>query len=178
MSPSRPINRIATATSVLVGALLMQIIFAPSLAILGVIPNFLLVAVVVMAFVSGSSEGTIIGFVAGLAYDLIGTAMVGPMALTLTLAGFAAGMLREYIFAGGWLLPVTVLGVASLLTESLYLIVLLLLGDRLVFGTAFLTRVLPGALYAMLIGVLVFPLLTRFIRKGLTSDVNTFKRIA
>lgn len=171
-------NRITTALAVLLGALLIQTTFAPSLAILGTVPNFLLVGVVVMAFVYGSAQGTMIGFVAGLAYDLIGTATVGPMALTLTLTGFAAGMLQEQIFAAGWLLPVSVLGVTSLLTETLYLSILLLLGERLSFGTALLTRALPGALYAMFIGVLLFPFLSRLVRKAQKTDVNTFKRIA
>ena len=70
-------GRISTTTLTLLGALLLQIVFGSSLSILGVTPNFLMVAVIVIAFVRGSKEGTIVGFIAGLLFDFIGTTVIG-----------------------------------------------------------------------------------------------------
>jgi rod shape-determining protein MreD len=139
-------------------------------------PNILLIVVVTMAFVTGSNEGAAVGFAAGLAYDLIGTSAVGPMVLTFTLVGFAAGLLQEHIFAAGWILPVTVLAGASLLAESLYFLILVFLGERVSFGMAFLTKVLPGTIYTTFIAVLFFPYLSKFLRRD--THVSTFKHIA
>jgi len=147
------------------------------LSILGVTPNFLMVAVIVIAFVRGSKEGTIVGFIAGLLFDFIGTTVIGPMALALTLTGFVAGILKEQIFAGGWLLPVSVLGVASLVSESVYLIVITALGLPMDFFAALFTRALPGALYAMLIAVASFPTLTKFLKSGADPEDNILRRM-
>jgi len=170
-------GRLTTTTLTLLGALLLQIIFAPSLTILGVTPNFLMVAVIILAFIRGSKEGTIIGFVAGLLFDLIGTAAIGPMALALTLTGFVAGILKEQIFAHSWVLPVTVLGIASLVAETIYLIMITALGLPMDFFIALVSRALPGALYAMLIAIVSLPALTKFLRLGASADTNTFKRM-
>jgi len=171
-------GRFATSSLTILGALLIQMIFGPSLTILGVTPNFLMVAVIIIAFVRGSKEGTIAGFVAGLLFDLIGIAVVGPMALTLTITGFTAGILKEQIFASSWILPVTILGVASLVSEGVYLVVLLAVGSSTDFFVALGTKALPGALYAMLIAVLSFPPVTKFLRKGMNAEVNTLKRVS
>ena len=145
--------------------------------ILGVVPNFLMVAVIIIAFMRGSKEGTIVGFIAGLLFDLIGVSVVGPMALALTLTGFVAGILKEQIFAGGWLLPVTILGFASLVAESIYLVLISALGLPMPFFEALFSRALPGALYAMLIALLTFPTVTKFLRKGESSEVATLRRV-
>ena len=153
----------------------MQIVFGSSLSIGGVTPNFLMVAVVVIAFVRGSKEGTIVGFIAGLLFDFIGATVVGPMALALTITGFVAGILQEQIFAGGWLMPVSVLGIASLVSETVYLILIVALGLPMDFFAALFTRAVPGALYAMLIALVSFPLLTKFLKMGLNPDDSTLR---
>ena len=168
-------GRITTTTLTVLGALLMQVIFGSSLSILGVTPNFLMVAVVLIAFVRGSKEGTIVGFIAGLLFDFIGATVVGPMALALTITGFVAGILKEQIFAGGWLMPVSVLGVASLVSETVYLILIVALGLPMDFFAALFTRAVPGALYAMLIALISFPVLTKFLKRGLSPDDSTLR---
>ena len=170
-------GRITTTSLRLLGALLLQVVFGSSLSILGVTPNFLMVAVIVIAFVRGSKEGTIVGFIAGLLFDFIGTTVIGPMALALTLTGFVAGILKEQVFAGGWLLPVSVLGVASLVSESVYLMVITALGLPMDFFAALFTRALPGALYAMLIAVASFPTLTKFLKSGVEPEDNILRRM-
>jgi len=171
-------SKLTTSLMTLFAAFVMQVMFAPPLSIMGVTPNFLMVAVVVIAFMRGSRDGTILGFFAGLLFDLIGTTVVGPMALALTITGFIAGLMKEQIFASSWVLPVTVLGVASLIAETIYLVMLTALGMPMSFFSAFFTRALPGALYCMLIAIIVFPALTRFLNLGSSSaEASTFKRV-
>jgi rod shape-determining protein MreD len=155
----------------------LQVTFGAPLTILGVAPNFLMVAVIIIAFIRGSKEGTIVGFIAGLLFDLIGTTVVGPMALTLTLTGFVAGSMREQMVAGSWVLPVTVLGLTSLISETIYLLLLTTLGLPVSFFAALGTRALPAALYAMLIAVIVLPWLSKLLRSGMDVEPNTLNRM-
>jgi len=172
------VSKLATSSMTLFAAFVMQVMFAPPLSILGVTPNFLMVAVIIISFIRGSREGITLGFFAGLLFDLVGTTIVGPMALALTITGFIAGLMKEQIFASSWILPVTVLGVASLIAETIYLIMLAVLGMPMSFFAAFFTRALPGALYCMLIAVIVFPALTRFLNlSGSSAESNTLKRV-
>ena len=163
-----------TVAALLVGFLL-QIAVAPYLAIAGVVPNFLLLVVVTLALVEGSVWGCASGFVAGLLFDLVGSGPVGPMALVLSGVGYAAGALQANLFAEGWLLPLTVLGIASITVELSYGLVLALLGEASGLWRTFLTVMLPEALYNVALGLLTYPVLARLLRRG--RPMRTFRRI-
>lgn len=163
------------AVAVLV-ATLVQVGLAPYLAIGGVVPNFLLLVVVTIALTTGPTEGAAVGFAAGLAFDLIGTGAVGPMALVLTLAGYVAGLLHEAMFAEGWLLPLTVLGVTALASEVAYGLVLSLLGADVAFWRALVSKMLPAAVYNTTLALLVYPWLARLLRRE--RPMKTFRRLA
>ncbi|TLM98718.1 MAG: rod shape-determining protein MreD, partial [Actinobacteria bacterium] len=121
-------------------------------------------------------EGATAGFVGGLLFDLLGTGPVGPMALVLTVTGYVAGLLREQMFAEGWLLPLTVLALASLLSEIAYALVLDLLGAQIPFWSSLLTVMLPAAVYNTALAMLVYPWLARYLRRE--QPMKTFRRLA
>ncbi|MBE0475531.1 MAG: rod shape-determining protein MreD [Coriobacteriia bacterium] len=157
-------------------ATLLQVAIAPEFAIGGVVPNFLLLVVVVIALVEGPRHGASAGFAAGLLLDLLGTSPVGPWALVLTLVGYGAGALQANMFAAGWLMPVTVALVAALGAELGYWLVLSVLGVGGPFVSTLAGVVLPGAVYDTVLALLVFPWLARLLRQG--PSITTFKRLA
>lgn len=157
-------------------ALLLQVGLAPYLSIAGVTPNFLLLVVITLALTEGATAGATAGFVAGLLFDLLGTGSVGPMALVFSVTGYFAGLLHEQMFAEGWLLPLTVLGIAALASEVAYGAILGVLGEGAPFWRMFATRMLPGAIYNTVLAVLIYPWLARFLRSE--RSMRTFNRLA
>lgn len=155
---------------------LFQVGLAPYMAIYGVTPNFIMLVVVTLALTSGPTEGAVAGFAGGLLFDLIGTGPVGAMALVLCVTGYLAGLLHAQMFAEGWLLPMTVLAIASLSAEIAYGLMLILLGDGGPFWSSFFARMLPGAVYNTALALLVYPWLARFLRQE--RPMKTFRRLA
>jgi rod shape-determining protein MreD len=164
-----------TAAAILVAALL-QVGFAPYISIAGVVPNVLLIVVVTLALVEGPSEGAWAGFVAGMLFDLLGYGPVGPMALVLTAIGYMAGLLHENMFAESWLLPLTVLAIASLASALAYGLVLNMLGAGGPLFPTFFTKMIPEALYDTILALLVYPWLGRLLRRD--TPMTTFRRLA
>jgi len=160
----------------IVGAAILQAGLAPYLSIGGVVPNFMLLVVVTLALVEGPSAGAIAGFASGLIFELLGTGPVGPMVLVLTLTGYLAGMMHEKLFAEGWLLPLSVLFIASLGAEVAYGLILNVLGVGGSFWMAFFTKMLPAAVYNTALALLFYPWLARFLR--VDRPMNTFRRLA
>lgn len=160
----------------LFAALVLQVAVAPQLAIADAVPNFMLLVVVTLALVEGSSAGAAAGFVAGLTFDMLGSGPIGPAALVLTVVGYLAGSLSANMFAEGWRLPVTVVLVASLTTELAYGLVLSVLGAGSPFGTTFVQVMLPTALYDAALALVVYPFLARFLRRE--RRMTTFRRLA
>ena len=164
-----------TAAAILVAALL-QVGLAPYIGIGGVVPNILQLVVVTLALVEGPAEGAVAGFAAGLLFDLAGAGPVGPMVLVLTVTGYMAGLLHENMFAEGWLLPLTVLAIASLASAVAYGLLLDILGVGGPFLTTFFLKMLPEALYDAALALLVYPWLARFLRQD--RPMTTFRRLA
>jgi rod shape-determining protein MreD len=169
-------NKVLPAAGALLAAAILQVSVAPYLAVFGVVPNFLFLVVVTLALTEGPVAGGVSGFIAGLMFDLLGTSVVGPYALVLTVVGYGAGMLSANMFAEGWLLPVSVVALASLITEVAYGIVLAVLGVGVPFWHGFVTIMLPGAVYHTVLAVLVYPWLARLLRPD--QKMRSFRRLA
>jgi rod shape-determining protein MreD len=170
------VNRFVPAAAALAAAFVLQVAFAPQIAVFGVVPNFIFLVVVTLALVEGPVAGGVAGFAGGLLFDLIGTSVVGPYALVLTLVGYLAGMLTANMFAEGWLLPVTVVAIASLVTEVAYAIVLAVLGVSESFWAGVFSLMLPAAVYHTVLVVLAYPWLARVLRPE--RHMKSFRRLA
>lgn len=169
-------RRFAPTAMALFFAALLQVAVAPHIAIGSVVPNVLLLVVLILAFAEGAEAGAAAGFAAGLVFDLLGNGPIGPGSLVLASVGYLAGSLSANMFAEGWRLPVTVVFAASLLAEVSYGLVLSILGEGAPFWAAFMSVMLPAAVYNGVLALLVFPWLARFLRPD--RSVTTFRRMA
>ena len=169
-------NKALTAAIALLVAAVLQVSLAPHLAVFGVVPNLFFLVVVTLAFVEGPVAGGVSGFVGGLLFDLIGTSVVGPYALVLSVVGYSTGMLSANLFAEGWLLPVTIVAVASLSAELANGIVLAILGLGATFWSDVVKVMIPSALYHTGLAVLAYPWLARILRAD--RPMRSFRRLA
>lgn len=169
-------NRFFPTAIALLAAVILQAAIVPYLAVSRVVPNVVFLVVVTLALVEGPAAGCASGFVGGLLFDLLGSGVVGPYALVLTVIGYVAGLMQANMFAEGWLLPVSVVAVASVATEISYGIILAIVGAGQPFWAGLLTVMLPGALYNTVLAVLVYPWLARLLRRDRT--VKSFRRLA
>lgn len=159
----------------LIGALVLQVAVAPHIAIAGVVPNLLLLVVITLGLIEGRNAGAIAGFAGGLMFDLLGTGPIGAAALVFAVTGYLAGSLSEHMFAEGWLMPLTVMFLATFSAELVYSIVLMALGVGSPFWSTFTHIVLPAAVYNGALALLLYPWLARFLRQE--KPMTTFRRI-
>jgi len=170
------VNRFLPTAIALVAAAVLQVALAPYLAIFGIVPNVLFLVVVTLALVEGPVAGCAAGFAAGLLFDLLGTQPVGPYALVLCVIGYSAGLLEANMFAEGWLLPVSVVAIASLATELSYGIIVAVLDVGTSFWQLLWKVMLPTSLYTTVLAVLVYPWLARLLRRD--RSMKSFRRLA
>lgn len=169
-------NKTFSVALALIAGFVLQVSIAPQIAVFGVVPNFLFLVVVTIALTQGPVAGGVSGFIGGLLLDLLNSGVVGPFALVLSSVGYVAGMLNANLFAEGWLLPVSVVAVASLATEISYGIVLAVLGTGPAFWNGLLTVMLPSAIYHTALAVIAYPLLARLLRTE--RPMKSFRRLA
>jgi rod shape-determining protein MreD len=155
------VRRAISWTAVVLTALVLQSTVFAQIKLGGAKPELVYLVTVVLAFLEGPSSGAMAGFAGGMAQDFLLNMPKGITALTLTLVGYAVGMVRQYIVTPSPLLPVIVVAGATIGGVLFYGLVAFLLG-QLSVGASYLVRVaLLSGLYNALITPLVFPVVRR-----------------
>jgi rod shape-determining protein MreD len=124
----------------------------PVIAIFGVAPDFTIIALVILALAAGPVPGTVGGFLLGLVQDLSNPDLLGLQALCKTGLGFGLGRLRGRLVHGMPLVEATVIGMAVLSHDLVYLVIQSNLSDEGSF-LSFFTLTLPTAVYSGLAGI-------------------------
>ncbi|MBE6465968.1 rod shape-determining protein MreD [Denitrobacterium detoxificans] len=144
-------------------AVFLQVVVAPNIAIFQVMPNFLIVYTLVVAMLFSDDSVLIIAFVLGFVSDLLGYGPVGSLAFLLVLASFFASRAHAAFANGTVLMPLVILMLFALVVDVLYAAFLLGLSSNLNPIEAFAYRAVPCALYDCVVGLLMYPLLSRLL---------------
>ncbi len=127
-------------------------IVEPVIAIGGVGPDFTIIALVILALAAGPGPGSVGGFLLGLVQDLSNPTLLGLQALCKTGLGFGLGRLRGRLVYGMPLVEATVVAIAVVAHDLVFLMIQSNLTGDGHFLSLF-TRTLPAALYSGLAGI-------------------------
>jgi len=165
------VRRILLWTAVVLTALVLQSTLFAQVKLAGVKPDLVYLATIILAFLEGPSSGALAGFAGGMAEDFLLNQPKGITALTLTLVGYAVGAIRQYIVTPSPLLPVALVGGATVVGVLFNQLVAFLLGQSSV-GAAYVIRVavLTGV-YNAVLTPLLFPLIRRLAESSRTQKV-------
>jgi rod shape-determining protein MreD len=148
--------RIRRVAILLVIALLLQVTIFPHIRLVGRVPDLGLVLAVAIAFDYGPEAGAIVGFLAGLSYDLFLATPLGLTALAWALTAYAVGVLQGGVLRSPkWFTPV-IGGAAGLAAGMLFVGVGLLAGVGGVHGNDAYVTVGVASLYDALLAPFVF----------------------
>ena len=98
--------RAARFGAILLVVLLLQTSLIAKLSIFGVRGDVVMLLPIVAGIVAGSDRGAMVGFAAGLSFDLLLQTPFGLSALTYCLVGYAVGLLQGGVIRSAWWIPV------------------------------------------------------------------------
>ena len=90
--------KIWAKAGLLIVTIAVELVLANLLGIQAIRPDFMLIVVICLSFLSGTEEGVISGFTGGLLKDIFSVHVLGINALVKTVIGYLSGILREKIF--------------------------------------------------------------------------------
>lgn len=143
-------------------AVLLQLIAAPNIAVIGVVPNFVLAYVLALAVARPGQDGPLLAFFCGLVFDLLGSGPVGGMAFCLTLVSFIASRAFSALNNDTLFMSLAVLIAATLAVEAIYACFMLAFGAASGIVEAFVYRMLPATLLDGVLAVVAYPIVLRF----------------
>jgi rod shape-determining protein MreD len=156
----------ALFTLVLLLAVVLQESFFSYFSWSGVVPNLVLLVVVAAALTRGPEFAAVLGFVGGMAIDLVPPAdhVAGRWALALVVVGYVAGRVRQDAGRSSVIALATV-AAASFVGTSIFALSGMLLRDPSI-PVAEALSVIPTALvYDLLLAPFVLPPATRLFRR-------------
>lgn len=154
-------RRAILLTAVVVSALLLQTTVFADVRLLGARPELMFLLAIAFGFLEGPASGAATGFAGGMAQDFLLNQPKGITALTLTLLGYAVGMLRQYIVTPSPVFPIFLVAGGTFIGVVFYGIVSFLLG-QLDTTWVYLVRVAAlSAVYNAVLTPLLFPIMRR-----------------
>jgi rod shape-determining protein MreD len=143
----------------------VQVALFPHVRLAGRVPDLGLVLAVAVAFDHGPEEGAIVGFLAGLGFDLFLQTPLGLTALAYALTAYAVGLVQGGMLrAPRWFTPVIGI-VAGLAGGLLFVGIGLLAGVGGVHGNRAFGTVALAAIYDGLLAPFVFLLVGTLLRE-------------
>src|SRR4051794_32039189 len=167
-----PVVRGIVFLLLLLAAVVLQVSFFGYFAWDGVAPNLVLLVVVAAGLIRGPELAALLGFVGGMALDLVPPAdhVAGRWALALVLVGYLAGRVRQDSGRSS-LVALSTVAVCSLVGTSVYALSGMLLRDPSI-PVADALQVIPTALvYDLLLAPFVLPPLLRLFRRMRPAQV-------
>ena len=134
------------ASALLFATVLIQAVIVPPYMVAGGAPDLLLLVVISLGLLRGSTAGAGYGFAGGLLLDLLTLDTLGLSSLVLTLAGFWAGRYGETTGRGRRLAPLYSAAVITVLAALFAFLLHLLLGDEVVARHALVSVLVPTLL--------------------------------
>ena len=150
-------------------AVALQVVISPNIAIFQAQPSFLIVYTLVLAMIAPGDALYVTAFALGLVGDLLGYGPVGALPLILIVSSFVAARVHATFANGMVVVPLVTLMVTSMLVEMVYAVFVLAFGLQASPVDAFLYRAVPSSLYDCVIGLLLYPLMTRVIDASQTK---------
>jgi rod shape-determining protein MreD len=161
-----PVLRGVVFVALLLAAVVLQVSFFGYFAWDGVVPNLVLLIVVAAGLIRGPELAAALGFVGGLAIDLVPPAdhVAGRWALALVVVGYLAGRVRQDSGRSSVVALATV-AACSFVGTSVYALSGMLLRDPSI-PVAEALRVIPEAMvYDLLMAPFVLPPAMRLFRR-------------
>lgn len=156
------------------GALLLQLSVVNRIEVAGVTGNLLVVVAVVGGFTAGAERGAIIGFAAGLAFDLLLTTPLGLTALVYSAAGYASGLVATALLRSSRSAVVLLATVAAPVCMLTWVVIGALFGQTHLIQGPLLSISLVSAVVAF---VAVWPVLP-LMRWATTDPHDRVRRYA
>jgi rod shape-determining protein MreD len=142
---------------------IVQVTVFPHLRLFGVVPDLGLLVAIAVGYQEGPEAGALVGFVAGLGYDLFLETPLGLSALAYALVGYGVGIIESSLLRSPRWLP-SLLGFVGGLVGGLLIITIgVLVGIDGVKGAHGVETVLLAALYDALLAPFVFFLVRKVL---------------
>lgn len=137
----------------------LQCTLGMGISLAGIHPNFLLILPVVFGFLNGKNDGIVVGFFAGLMYDLYFSSIIGFTSLVYMFIGYMAGCFFHKYEETEIFIPICLTFMGDICFGFISFVGNFLLHNKLDFFFYFSRIIVPETIYTVVIVLIIYRLL-------------------
>lgn len=153
---------------VVLAALVLQVCLFARFSYDGARPDVMVLLAITAGFVAGPERGAVVGFAAGVAFDVVLATPLGLSALVYTLVGYGVGVITANVVRAAWWITPVLVAIASAAAMVLYALVGTVLGQPTLEGPPLTAIVVVVAA----LNAALSPLASRAVRWARTDGVD------
>ena len=131
----------------------------------GISPNLMIILTATFGFMCGKTCGLIVGFSAGLLYDIFFGNVLCFHALIYMYIGYINGNFKQIFYKEDIKLPLVLITTSDLLLGLVYYVLLFMLRGRFHFGHYFTAIMIPEVVYTIVATIVLYPIVRLVIGK-------------
>lgn len=158
----------AKVAPIIVATLVLQVCLFGTFSFDGARPDLMVILAIAAGFIAGPERGALVGFAAGLAFDVVLATPLGLSAFVYTIVGYAAGLVGVNIVRSAWWITPLFAAVCSALAMIFYAVVGEVLGQATLAGPPLTSIVVIVAL----VNAVLAPLAVRALTWARHDDVD------
>lgn len=163
----RNIRNVIIIILTILAAYVIQSSVLPAIEIGSITPNLMLIVTASYAFLLGDRPGILVGFLCGLLTDIFFGPVIGFSSMVYAVIGYLCGKFKNLLYVEDLSFPLIMIGVSDFACGFLNYVFLFLVRNRLYVRFYIRTIILPEVIYTVLLGVVIYPLLSLLYRKAL-----------
>lgn len=157
-------RKIAVLLVIVICFLLQSTIF-PALKFAAVGPNLLLIVPCSFGFMRGKKEGMLVGFTAGIFFDIFWGGILGFNMLLFTLIGYFNGSFQRLFYDEDIKLPIVLIGISDLMYGLITCFCLYVLRGDFAFMAHLIDIILPELVYTILATLVLYQVILHINKK-------------
>ncbi len=148
---------------ILFAGFIFQTAIVPFISIGKAKPDIILIVIATFGFIHGPISGAINGFIGGLLQDIVTIGSLGLQAVSKVIIGFLSGRVERTFLGSSALIPMVVIAGISVVSQTIYVCLTFLAGERIEIMSVLKTVVIPSAAYTAVLGFIMFPYISRLL---------------
>lgn len=149
---------IVTAFIIIVCFLLESTVFQ-GLSFANITPNLLVVVTASFGFMRGKREGMLVGFFAGILYDIFFGELVGFYALIYTVLGYLNGFFRRIFYPEDIKLPLFLITTSDFILGNIVCIFMFIMRSRFDYFYYLFHIIIPELIYTTLVTLVLYQII-------------------
>lgn len=154
----------------ILAAFIVQCTLFPKIGTINTAPNLLLILAFMAGYSRGKLPGLLIGFFAGLCFDVFFGDVIGFYALVLLLIGYISGIWNRFFYSDNIYIPLFLLCCSELFYSLVTFFFRFAMQGKFEFGAHFMHVILPEFFLTLVAGMILYlPLAKLYTRMSVDT---------